>query len=130
MPHDRSRGGRFGPMRPKAAAAAAVVALVFAGCGEGGPAGETLETSRSTFDGEWPFTVESGVLACDGTRDLASITFTANGTTYGINGTALTRGKPRPDAIAKENPEAKTDPLVSPQVPLGDVLDRGRELCK
>ncbi|WP_419861751.1 DUF2511 domain-containing protein [Candidatus Palauibacter sp.] len=43
--------------------------------------------SRSDFGDEWPFTVESGLLRCS---PPSVVTFTSGGTTYAVNGTAMT----------------------------------------
>lgn len=45
--------------------------------------------SRADFGEEWPFTVESGTLRCSGS---GAVTFTTEGATYAVNGTASTVG--------------------------------------
>lgn len=77
--------------------------------------------SREMLGDEWPFTVDSGVVACDGD----GVTFTADGITYAVNGTARGRGMgidvqaiwaddPSPPGLKKD---------ISP------VINRGLELC-
>ncbi len=70
---------------------------------------------------EWPFTVASGTLKC---TDNA-ITFTADGKTYGVNGTATGRENLPPiDPIWKPNPD-----IPGTKVNIGPVIFRGLDLC-
>jgi uncharacterized protein DUF2511 len=61
-----------------------VLALVLTGCGSSGDGGG-LEVSRADFGADWPLTVQSGTLNCEG---AGAVTFTTNGTTYAVNGLA------------------------------------------
>jgi hypothetical protein len=81
--------------------------------------------SQADFEADgrtWPLTVESGTLACErGTE----IVFTADGTTYAVNGSALAAGdKPEIDAIWADNPE-----IPGSKVNISDLITAGQELC-
>lgn len=99
--------------------------LLLAGCGSNG-----IKITRSDYGDKWPFTVEEGVLSCRdtgrtvGTTRMVEITFTANGVTYGINGTA--KGNDRysdVDAIWATNPSCP-----GTRKDIGPILDRGLAL--
>lgn len=47
------------------------------------PGGNEPQVTRADFGNDWPFTVESGVLACEGTD---SVTFRTGGKTYAVSG--------------------------------------------
>jgi hypothetical protein len=79
---------------------AALSLLVLAACGPA-PDQTRRQISRSEFGDTWPFTVESGELACVGPGK--NVVFTTGGTTYGVNGTARSR-YPTVDPIWKEQP--------------------------
>lgn len=108
-----------------------VVGLV-AACGSGGAGGSTgggaalpansVRLSRADFGKDWPFTVSSGVLTCD---DPGAVTFTADGTTYAVNGTAsgLDKGADV-KAIWKKDPT-----LPGARINIGPIIDRGLKLC-
>ena len=89
----------------------------------------TLERtiSRADFDEDWPFTVDSGTLAC---RSLAkAVTFTAGGTTYAVNGTASTLQTAVPvDPIWAYAPPVATDVDIVDRMPLSDREEIYRQL--
>ena len=116
----------------------AALVLAISGCGgdepsDGGgsePASEEPGTLRiSATDvprGDWPLTVQEGVLRCEGSGGIGAVVFrTPDGTDYGVNGTALGQGFPRIDAIWKKDPD-----IPGTRINIGPVLDRGLELCK
>jgi hypothetical protein len=79
--------------------------------------------SRDSFEGEWPFTVDEGVLSCEG---AGAVTFSAEGSTYAVNGTAMgTTDYPDVDAIWADDPAGP-----GPKIWIGDVIDQGLELCE
>ena len=109
-----------------------IIAAVVYGCTQlgdddasdssGGGAGEV---SRTEFDGEgltWPLTVDRGTLDCEaGSR----VTFTADGTTYAVNGTAKGSGE-----------WADIDPIwaddgsgLGLKINIGDLIEAGLALC-
>lgn len=82
----------------------------------------TEPISRQTFHGTWPFTVSHGTLECDQPQ---SVYFTdPNGTSYGVNGTALDHGAKPVAPIWEKDPTG-----AAPRVYLGDVIDAGLKLC-
>ena len=83
---------------------------------------KSIEISQQTFEGKWPFTVESGTLSC---KQRFYVVFEANGKEYGINGSAKSKGYDHPRPIWREAPEGEPGPSVY----IGDILDRGLELC-
>jgi hypothetical protein len=99
--------------------------LLLAGCGS-----SETKITRAEYGDKWPFTVDEGVLSFRdtgrtvGTTRMVEVTFTADGVTYGINGTA--KGNDRysdVDAIWANNPScpgARKD--------IGPILDRGLAL--
>jgi hypothetical protein len=76
--------------------------------------------------GEWPLTVNDGVVRCEGSDGIGSVIFTApNGTEYAVNGTA--KGAHRElreiDAIWK-----KPD-RYGLRISMGPIIDKGLALC-
>ena len=78
------------------------------------------EVSRGDFGADWPLTVDSGVLACQG---AGAVTFTApDGTTYAVNGLAQSATSyPEIDPIWADSGKLKVD--------IGPLIDRGLDLC-
>lgn len=115
------------PGRSRGAVAAAVVlglALYAAGCSDSpvlstGQRSETI--SRSTFTGVWPFTVDMGILGC---IQPQSVTFAAQGTTYGVNSSALDTGSAPADPILAADPKRRDAKKT-----LRDVVTQGLALC-
>ena len=72
------------PAHSRSPAVLLVISLlvVLAGCG--GAANER-HLSRSDYGADWPLTVESGTLRCEG---AGAVVFKAGGTTYAVNGFA------------------------------------------
>lgn len=93
---------------------------VLAACSSG-PAHEK-KISRTDLGDQWPLTVDSGTIAC---RDGSSVVFTADGTTYAVNGTAKGENKyPEIDQIWA------ADPSVSGlKKDISALLDAGLALC-
>lgn len=83
--------------------------------------------TRAQMGDAWPFTVDSGLLACN---DRQHVTFTSGGVVYALNGTAkgaIDAGAPyQPiDAIWRDNPDQTT-----PKMSLRPAPDIGLSLCK
>lgn len=82
--------------------------------------------SKDRVSYEWPFTVDSGTVAC--VEDGLAIIFTTGGTTYAINGTAQTWadqfGWHDIDDIWRYRPD---DPAV--RVSINPVFEVGEALC-
>ena len=111
----------------KGIATLVVLALAVVACGGGGD-NQSEKITRDSFDGTWPFTVDSGTLRCDGSGGFGSVTFEAERTVYAINGVATQRGDGedvRP--IWKDNPDLSSG---GPKVSIGDVINEGLALCK
>ncbi len=94
-------------------------AFALAGCGAGG--GKSV--SASDFGGDWPLLVDEGTLDCDG----GAVTFESeDGTTYAVNGTAMTVKPELPDIgeIWADDPD--TSGLKKSMI----LIDEGLEICQ
>jgi hypothetical protein len=101
--------------------ALAAIAIVCVGC-SGSDAGTHSETvSRADFGSSWPFTVERGVLACEG---AGAVTFEAGGTTFAVNGIAAGQDFADIEPIWRDDPESP-----GLKINIGPVIDRGLDLC-
>ncbi len=102
--------------------------LMLVGCGSNG-----IKTTRSEYGDKWPFTVEEGVLSCTdtgrtvGTTRMLEVTFTANGVTYGLNGTAKQNSRySNVEAIWANDPSLPgTRKNITPIIDRGLALDGG-----
>jgi hypothetical protein len=75
------------------------------------PAGQ--EVSRSDYGKNWPLTVESGRLACEGSNGIGEATITVDATSYALNG------------LAKQNPDnADIRPIWADDPELGSGLKK------
>jgi hypothetical protein len=100
----------------------AVAAGALVGSSSGG-GGSAVEVSRSDFGNEWPLTVDSGTLDCD---EPGLVTFSANGTTYAVNGLAIGSDRwPDIDAIWADDPQ---QPGL--KISIGPLIDRGLAICE
>ncbi|MDK1476060.1 DUF2511 domain-containing protein [Streptomyces sp. 549] len=68
----------------------------------------------------WPFTVDTGTLACD----QGKITFEAGGTEYGLTGSAQS-SYAKPDPIWVDDPD-----VPGVKTSLGSLIAAGMKLCK
>jgi Protein of unknown function (DUF2511) len=78
--------------------------------------GNSEEVSRADLGSDWPLTVDSGTLVCEG---AGSVTFTVNGTTYAVNG--LAEGADIDPIWADSGDGLKKN--------IGPLIDRGLSLC-
>lgn len=100
-------------------AACLAVAVSLTGCGEG-------NVSSDEFGSDWPLTVDSGDLRCEGSEGFGAVVFTdPGGDEYGLNGVALSQGYPPIDPIWKNDPD-----LAGLKISIGALIDRGLSLCK
>jgi hypothetical protein len=107
---------------------AVATVLALAGCGgsdEGSSADEQDQSSKEVtsadYGDEWPLTVDSGTLACDGD----AVTFTAGGKTYAVNGMATTRSAGVDiEPIWADNPEVE-----GTKKSIGVLINDGLALC-
>jgi DNA-binding beta-propeller fold protein YncE len=93
------------------------------------------KVSKSTFKGTWPVIPDSGVLACDTSKDDA-ITFTPTGTntTYAVNATAGTRAEQEGwqrdlQHIWLTADGGQNDTPGVPRVPSSDFMNEGLKVC-
>jgi hypothetical protein len=106
----------------------AIACMSAAGCSSdegsaslGDTKGASVEVSETTWrDGEWPFTRAARNIGC---TDPGEVTFNAEGTLYGVNGTALDQGLPAIDLIWRSAGGGL-------KVDIGGVIDRGLKLCE
>lgn len=92
----------------------------------------SLKISKGQFSGDWPLTIDSGLLNCELSSvspNLQLVTFTSNGKTYALNSTARGQSKNRGwlevNQVWKENTS-----IPSTKVSIGPLIDRGLALCK
>lgn len=107
-----------------------VVLTLVAGCGSSEtststkPETNSIEVSAADLEGPWPLTVESGTLACDG----QAVTFSVDGGTYAVNGTA--RGRANSEGWLPIEDIWAPDPVIDGlKVNIGELVDKGLELC-
>lgn len=82
--------------------------------------------SKSNFGDAWPFTVEEGLLSCQGGNGFGAVIFSSNGITYAVNGIAKGRKTYNDiEAIWANNPA-----IPGIKKDLGTIIDRGLKLCK
>lgn len=81
--------------------------------------------SRETMKDEWPLTVSSGVLGCE----RGAVTFSANGITYAVNGTATAQGRKLGwrdiREVWKDNPA-----IPGTKTNIGPMIEKGLFLCR
>jgi hypothetical protein len=104
---------------------APIVLLSACGGQAGGSDDDPGAVSKADFEADgriWPLTVESGAVACESGTEIV---FTAEGTTYAVNGSALASGQwPEIDAIWADDsgiPGAKLN--------ISDLITAGQSLC-
>lgn len=108
---------------------AAALAAALVGCGRSG-GGSTHDASSKQISREsipdWPLTVDSGLLRCDGANGVGAVTIEVDGTVYALNGVAKGRGKYSDIApIWADNPAA-----AGLKKDIGVLIDEGLKLCK
>jgi hypothetical protein len=105
------------------------VALLLGLLGACGDPGERGVVSRSDFGADWPFTVESGRLACEG----RAITFKTGPYTYALNDAAEsqlgTRGWLKSETIEARKPVQAVVGGKRSDTGFERVIERGLKLC-
>ncbi len=82
--------------------------------------------SKQELGAEYPFTVNEGVLGCEGKRGTGLVTFTANGKTYAVNKIDAGPKKRSPiDSIWADDPSNPGKKIV-----ITSIIQRGMQLCK
>jgi hypothetical protein len=104
--------------------------LLLAGCGSAsesnlsGTSGNSIEVSSTNWhEGAWPFTVSHGILGCTKPPFPGEVTFNVEGTTYGLNGTALDNGYKEVNPIWRSTSGGL-------KVDIGGMIERGLKLCE
>ena len=87
---------------------------------------QSIEVTKETFKGEWPFTVNQGYLQCEMDGKWSRIYFYTNETKYALNGLASKRGKSI-DPIWKDNLKYGD---LGIKVSISDMIKKGLEICK
>lgn len=88
-------------------------------------AGGRQEVTREEFGEAWPFTVDSGVVAC---RSVSSVIFITDRKIYAVNGLAMSDGIYEDiKEIWRVDPEAGK--YGAPRVNLSPILSIGLDLC-
>ncbi len=116
--------------------AACALALASGGCsstssgqssggssGDSDKGGQTI--SAGDLSGDWPLTVDSGTLHCDGSGGTGKVTFEADGKVYAVNGLAKQSGLPEIDEIWKDDPG-----IPGGKLNIGELLQAGLDLCE
>jgi hypothetical protein len=90
----------------------------------------SAKITESEYGEKWPLSVQNGTLNCTPLGTLAIVTFTANGVTYAVNGTAKARAKQNGwreiNEIWRDNP----NPQHGPKINIGPIVEKGLSLCK
>ncbi len=93
---------------------------------------------RRDFGDDWPFTVDGGVISCQGdVVGVGVVRFITNGTLYALTGVATLTGSddfPLVDAAMANGADLKDIWATNPAIPglkmdLGPILDRGLAMC-
>ena len=85
------------------------------------PGGNERQVTSADFGDDWPLTVESGVLACEGTD---SITFQTGGKTYAVVEAGIASFGAPIDPIWADEPTGATS-----KMDLWPLMRAGLELC-
>lgn len=103
-------------------AAIALASSGLVGCGDTSSSGNSEAISEADFGNEWPFSVDEGVLRCEG---AGAVVFEAEGTDYAVNGTASGQGYAEIEPIWLEDPAA-----AGLKINIGPIIERGLALCE
>ncbi len=103
-----------------------IPAIIAVLCGTVAVTGAEEKVTKREIGKSWPFTVNEGVLACDGSKGFGAVTFRASGVTYAVNGIAMGRKRYADvDKIWEADPSGH-----APRKNIGEIIDRGLKLCK
>jgi hypothetical protein len=103
-----------------------VIGLFVALSSCGGDAANEAHMRRADLGTDWPLTVDEGTVSCEGIGErLGEVYFTAEGTTYAVNGLAQGASDgPDIDEIWADNLE-----MEGLKINIGPIIDRGLDLC-
>ncbi|NLT53572.1 MAG: DUF2511 domain-containing protein [Actinomycetales bacterium] len=116
-------------MRPLVVVPVAALALLVTGCSASDPVNEDApgrEISKSVFGDQWPLTVDSGRLRCEGPQYHGAVTFEHEGKVYALNGPA-TVGK-----LGRSVSPIWADDPTAPgtKKALGPLVAEGLKFCR
>lgn len=98
------------------------VGMTLSACGGADP--QTKQLGRADF-ADWPLTVESGTLKCEGSGGVGRVTIEVDGKTYAVNGSA--KGD---KANADITPIWAADSTPGLKKDIGPLIQKGLSLCK
>ena len=115
-------------------ACAGALAFVLAACASStadssnsGSDGAGKKVTSAEFGGDWPLTVESGTLMCDGSGGVGDAYIVVNDQKYALNGLARGSGKFRDIRPIWADDKALGQGLKKD---IGPLIDAALELCK
>lgn len=98
---------------------------LLAGCG-GSSGPKSREISRADLGDQWPLTVESGTLHCNGGDGVGEVYLTVDGVNYAINGNAKGTGR-----YQDVTPIWADDPGTGGlKKGIDHLIDEGLKLCR
>lgn len=109
----------------------AAVGVVLAGCGGAssttadGASGDQSKKIGRADTADWPLTVESGVLKCEGSGGFGKVTIEVDGKSYALNGSAMS-DKSNVDL----RPIWADDKAAGFKMSVGPLIQEGLRLCK
>lgn len=108
--------------------AAALAALIAIGAAHAAPPATEKPVDRASFAGQWPFTVDKGVVGCERGK---AVKFVADRKTYAVNGTARSYSR-EAGFDWRDIREIWRDDPSNPgaKVPAGDMIAAGLALCR
>jgi hypothetical protein len=87
-----------------------------------------VRITKAEYGDTWPFSVDEGILRCEGIEGTGAVTFEAQGKTYALNGIAREqKAFLEVDPIWLPDPEAPAE--FNLKMNLGPIIDRGLQLC-
>lgn len=88
---------------------------------------KSLHVTRAEMGKDWPLSVNSGEVSCEGTKDSGALFFTHNGKRYGINGVALTGN--RALDIRESSFWANDPKIAGTKISIGPLMEKARSAC-
>lgn len=90
------------------------------------------KVTKQEFGKDWAFSVDEGVLSCNGKNGIGGVIFAANGKTYAVNGVAKSTKEYLPiEDIWLDDPQwANIPEMKGVKIDIGPFIKKGLELCK
>ena len=101
--------------------ATVLAVLLLVACGGGSDDDGGKVTTAAELGQAWPFSVDSGVVSCEGTNIAL---FTVDGTTYGLNSAALEQNYADSEPIRIDNPA-----IPGVRLDLGTIISLAIRQC-